>query len=119
MNLGPSDCYLEVQTREDAILARFTQPVSLCAELAEAASEQLLALLSDEDHKRLLVDFSNVESLTSFMIGQLVMLNRTAEAAGWRFALFNLPLHIREVLDVARLDLLLTMYPDESAALCG
>jgi hypothetical protein len=64
MNLGPADCFLEVQTREDAILARFTQPVSLCAELADATSDQLLSLLSDKDHKRLLVDFNNVESLT-------------------------------------------------------
>jgi anti-sigma B factor antagonist len=119
MNLQSSDEFLEVQTREDATIARFTRQMSLCGELAEAVSERCVSLLSDSGRQRLLVDFGNVDSLSSFMLGQLVRLNRTAQAAGRKFALFNLKLHIREIFDVSRLNLVLSLYDDEAAALRG
>ncbi len=119
MDLQLSDCFLEVQTREDALIARFTRPVSLCGEVAEAVAEQLATLVSESGRQRLLLDFGNVDSLTSFMLGQLVTLKRKAEAAGKRLALFNLSPYVRQILEVARLNLLLSLYEDESAALQG
>lgn len=119
MNLQLSDCLLEVETREDVSIARFTRQVSLCGQLAEAVAEQLVSLLSELGRQRLLVDFGNVQSLTSYMLGQLVRLNRTAEANGGRLALFNLSPYVRQIVEVARLDLLLSLYDDESAALRG
>ena len=79
MNLKSTDKFLDVETREDAIIARFTRRMSLCGEVAEAVSEQFVSLLSDSGRQRLLVDFGNVDSLSSFMLGQLVRLNRKAE----------------------------------------
>jgi anti-sigma B factor antagonist len=119
MSVQLSNALLEIETREDALIARFTRQVSLCAEVAEAASERLASLLSKPGRQRLLVDFGNVQTLTSFMLGQLVKLRHTAEAAGRRFALFNLSPYVRQTLEVARLDLLLSLYDDESAALRG
>jgi anti-sigma B factor antagonist len=119
LNLQLSDSLLEVETRQDVLIARFTRPVSLCGQVAEDAAGQLVSHLSESGRQRLLVDFGNVQSLTSFMLGKLVMLNRTAEEAGKQLALFNVSLHIWEILDVARLTLLLTIYDDESSALRG
>lgn len=119
MNKQPLDCRLEVETRENALIPRFANPVSLYGQVAEDAAEQLVALLSKTDRKQFLVDFGNVLSLTSYMLGQLVRLSRLAEADGRRLALFNLPPHIRQILEVARLNLLLSLYGDESAALGG
>jgi anti-sigma B factor antagonist len=119
MNLQSSDDILEVMTREDAVIARFTRQMSLNGEVAEAVAERFVSLLADLDRQRLLVDFGNVDSLSSFMLGQLVKLNRTAEAAEKRFGLFNLRLHIREILDVSRLNLILSLYQDEADALRG
>ena len=53
------------------------------------------------------------------MLGELVRLNRAAEAAGGRLALFNLAPGVREILGVTRLNLLLLLYGDESDALRG
>jgi anti-sigma B factor antagonist len=119
MNVQSSDDFLKVETREDAVIARFTRQMSLCGDVAEAVAEQFVSLLSESDRHRLLVDFGNVDSLSSFMLGQLVKLNRTAEAAGRKFGLFNLRLHIREILDVSRLNLILALYTDEADALRG
>lgn len=119
MNLQLSDSMLEVEAREHVFIARFTRQVSLCGQVAEIAAEQLAALLSEPGRQRLLVDFGNVQSLTSFMLGQLVRLNRTAEVNGRRLALFNLSPYVRQTVEVARLDSLLSLYDDESAALRG
>lgn len=117
MNLQLCNGLMEVETREDAVIARFTRQLSLCGEVADAAAEQLSSLLSEAGGKRLLVDFGNVQTLTSFMLGKLVRLNRTAEEAGWRLALFNLTPFVRQTLEVARLNLLLSLCDDESDAL--
>lgn len=119
MNLQTSNDYIEVETRQDAIIARFTRQVSLSGQLAETIAERLMTLLSGAGSQRLLLDFSNVQSLTSFMLGKLVALNRTALTAGRPLGLFNLSPYVRQILEVARLNLLLTLYPDESAAQLG
>jgi anti-anti-sigma factor len=119
MNLQRSNSLLEVETREDVLIARFTRQVILCGEVAETAAERLERLLSEPGRQQLLVDFRNVDSLTSFMLGRLVMLHRAAEAAGRRVALFNLSPDVHQILEVARLNLLLPLYDDESAALRG
>lgn len=117
MTLQSSVGLLEAEMRKDAIIARFARQVSLCGQVAEDAAERLKSLLTETSRKRLLVDFGNVESLTSFMLGQLVMLNRTAVAGGKQLALFNLSPYVRQTIEVARLNLLLSIYDDEAAAL--
>jgi anti-anti-sigma factor len=117
MILQSSNGLLEVEKREDVIIARFPRQVSLCGQMAEGVSEGLASLLSEPGQQRLLVDFENVQSLTSFMLGQLVKLNRTAESSGRRLALFNLSPYIRQTLEVSRLTILLSLFEDESAAL--
>jgi anti-sigma B factor antagonist len=119
MNVQLSDCLLELQTREDAIIARFTRPVSLCGQVADSAAEQLASLLTETGRRRLLIDFGNVESLTSFMLGKLVTLNRKAESAGRRVVLFNVTHYVHQILEVSRLTLLLSLVENESAALAA
>jgi len=119
MNPQPSNSFLGVEMREDVLIARFTRQMILSGDAAEAVAERLGSLLSEPGPKRLLIDFGNVESLTSFMLGRLIMLNRAAEAGGRRLALFNLSPEVRQILEVARLNLFLALYDDESAALRG
>lgn len=117
MNLQLASGLMQVETRENVLIARFTRQVSLCGEVAEAAAEQLSSLLSEAGRQRLVVDFGNVHTLTSFMLGKLVRLNRTTEASGRRLVLFNLTPYVRQTLEVARLNLLLSLCEDEAAAL--
>ena len=117
MELQPPDICLEVEPRSDVIVARFTREVVLSGQVAESAAERLQSLLPDLGHRRLLVDFGNVASLTSLMLVKLIRLNQATEAAGGRLALFNVPPIIRDIFDVTRLNLILLLYDDESAAL--
>jgi anti-anti-sigma factor len=98
-------------------VARFSSEVTLTGQQAEAVAEELRSLLKDFGSRRLLVDFSNVASLASLMLGKLVNLNREAEAVGGRLALCNLKPVIYEIFDVTRLSKILAIYRSESEAL--
>jgi anti-sigma B factor antagonist len=108
---------LAVERRPDAVVARFTREVVLSGPQADAAAERLTALLAEVGRRPLLIDFSNVRSLSSLMLGKLVGLRRVADAARARLGLFNLSPDVREILEVTRLHLLLSLYGDESDAL--
>jgi anti-sigma B factor antagonist len=110
---------LEVEARGDVLVARFTREVVLSGQVAEAAAERLASVVPELGGRRLLVDFRNVRFLTSLMLGKLVLLNQAAEAAGGRLALFNLSPDVREIMEVTRLNLILSLYDDESGALRG
>jgi anti-sigma B factor antagonist len=110
---------LEVERRGDAVIARFPREVVLTGSEAEAAGEQLNALLAEPGLRRLLMNFGNVRSLSSLMLGKLVGLNSAAAAAGVRLALFNLRPEVREIFEVSRLNLLLRLHGDDADALQG
>ncbi len=110
---------LEVEPRGDVLVARFTREVVLSGQVAEAAAERLASVVPELGGRRLLVDFGNVRFLTSLMLGKLVRLNQAVEAAGGRLALFNLSPDVREIMEVTRLNLILSLYDDEPGALRG
>lgn len=58
---------------------------------------------------QLLLNFCNVEYLTSVELGTLIALNKYTRSAGGQLILFNLTPLVREVFTVTRLDTLLTI----------
>jgi anti-sigma B factor antagonist len=113
----PLECCLQVERRGDAVVARFTREVILSGSQAEEAAAVLMALMAELGRRPLLVDFGKVRSLTSLMLGKLIGLNRAAESAGARLAIFNLRPDVRDILEVTRLNLVLSIYNDEPDAL--
>lgn len=111
------DGYLEVERRDDAVIARFSREVVLTGLEAETAAEQLTALLAEPGRQRLLIDFGNVRSLSSLMLSKLIVLHRAAGSAGMRLGLFNLRPDVRGILEITRLNLILSLYGDEAEAL--
>ena len=114
----PDSC-LGVERRGDAVVARFACEVVLSGPRADAAGAGLRALLAEPDRRPLLVDFGNVRSLSSLMLGHLIALRKAAEAAGVRVALFNLRPDVRGILEVTGLTLFLRLYGTEAEALQG
>src|SRR5438309_2191271 len=97
-------CCLGVERRDGAVVARFTRELVLSGPVAEAAAERLTALLAESGGGPLLVDFGNVLSLSSFILGKLAGLSRAADSAGVWLALFNLRPDVRGVLEITRLN---------------
>jgi anti-sigma B factor antagonist len=119
MELQQPDGVLTAEMRSDAVVARFTSEVILSGARADVASKWLTALLSQAGQLPMLIDFGNVRSLTSLMLGKLAELGRAADSAGVRLALFNLRPDVREILEVTGLNLILRLYDSEQEALKG
>ena len=83
------DALLNIEMRQEVAVARFAYPLILGGQIAEAVAEKLTSLLPELGQKRLLVDFANVRSVTSLMLGKLIQLHNAANAIGTRLVLFN------------------------------
>jgi anti-anti-sigma factor len=118
MTQQPDDGFA-IERRSDAVVARFTHEVVLSGPHAEVAGEQLTTLLAELGQRPLLVDFGNVRSLSSLMLGKLAGLSHAAKSAGVRVGLFNLRPDVRGVMEITRLNVLVRLYGSESEALQG
>jgi len=108
--------WLTIEAVGEVAVARFVPDVVLTGQEAQAIAEHLLALLA-EPGRRLLLDFANVRSLSSLMLGKLVEFKRAAESAGGRVALCSPQPDVRAILELTRLTRVLPVYPGEQEAL--
>jgi anti-anti-sigma factor len=100
-------------------VVRFTREVVLTGQQAEAVGEELTRLVGESGPGGLVLDFGNVRSLSSLMLGKLVRLNQAARDAGGELALCNLRPDVQAIFEVTRLTQLLRIYPGEPEALRG
>jgi anti-anti-sigma factor len=112
-NLGP----LQIEQAGNVTIVRFPPCLILTGTTAEAASDQLGRLVAGKGPCRLLLDFGNVQSLTSLILGKLITLRNKVKAGGGRLALCALNPDVQQIFEVTRLTQYLDIYPDEQEAL--
>jgi anti-sigma B factor antagonist len=108
---------VEVETIGDVTVASFIDRKILVEENIRVLGEQLLNLVNESDTKKLLLNFGNVEYMSSAVLGMLVTLNKQVKAAGGKLVLFNIDPQIREVFAITNLEKLFVIRGDEQAAL--
>jgi anti-sigma B factor antagonist len=96
--------------RNDGTVVRIVDgKVFVDEETTHRIHDQLLALAEEPDTQSLVLDFSNVDFLTSAALGTLVQLHKKLAEAGRQLKIRNLRPQIYEVFTVTRLDLLLDL----------
>ena len=101
---------LKEGTSGEAIAVHFTGcNVSLDEETLDCIHDQLLALADEPSESDLLLDFGNVDYLTSTALGTLVGLHKRLLARGRRMAVGNLSPQVHEVFAVTGLDKFLNL----------
>ena len=108
---------LQMEQAGEVTVVRFLQAIILTGTTAEAVSDQLGGLVEDKYHCWLLLNFGNVQSLTSLKLGKLIALHNKVQTAGGRLALRALSPDVYQIFEVTRLTELLAIYPDEPQAL--
>jgi anti-sigma B factor antagonist len=94
----------------DVMVVHFTGcKVWLDEETLEPIHDQLLALADEPSESDLLLDFGNVEYLTSAALGTLVSLHKKLLAGGRHLTVGNLSPQVHEVFKVTKLDKLLDL----------
>jgi anti-anti-sigma factor len=109
---------LELVPVGDVAVLRFRQRSLLVANLIQAVAEQLRRAVEGGYHK-LVLNFANVESMTTAMVGQLIGLQQTIESKAGRLVLCNVDAFVLEILKVLNLSRRFTVVADEQTALDG
>ena len=79
--------------------------------------DELYSLVDQKNQTRLLLEFSEVQYMASYMLGKLVGLKRKVQKAGGQLKLCRLNPPITEIFRVSGLDRVFDIYADEHSAL--
>src|SRR5262249_25569259 len=112
---------LEAEHIGDVTVVNFVDRKILDEQNIQIIGDQLFSLVDEEssqrDCKKFLLNFSNVEYLSSAALGKLIALNQKVKGIGGRLVLCNIHPDIREVFEITRLSTFIPIQEDEQAAL--
>ena len=113
----PAPPRLLIHWIRDVTVVNFNDSSILDGAQVEQIGEQLYELVDHKDRKKLILDFSNVQLLSSSALGVLITLRTKAEQIKGRVVLCGLRKDLRKVFKITRLDKLFTFCDDEEKAL--
>ena len=108
---------IEVEEIGDVAVIEFIDKRILDEQNIQLIGEQLFELVDDMGKRKLLLNFANVEYLSSAALGKLITLNKKVRGAGGQLALCNIKPEIKEVFSITKLDKVLKIYDGEESAL--
>ena len=84
-----------------------------------AQVKETLEPLVTQKAKRILLDFSAVTYVDSSGLALMIETLQRIQGYGGKLALFGLRKTVRHIFEIARLDQIFSIFPDEAAALAG
>jgi anti-sigma B factor antagonist len=117
MSSQPRRRRLEVEDIGEVTVVNFTDKKILDEQNIQIIGEQLFSLVDELGRRKLILNFSNVEYLSSAALGKFITLNKKVNAAGGRLVLCNIDPQIYEVFEITKLNKLFNIQKEEQAAL--
>ena len=113
--------YRRIETSEirDITVVTFIERKILEAAHILELGEELLQLVEKDGNKDLLLDFSNVEFLSSAALNKLIILDKKVKAKSGQLKLCNMMPEIREVFVITRLNQLFDIVDTREKAMDG
>jgi anti-sigma B factor antagonist len=108
---------LHVEEHGSDTVATPLAPRILDEEQIQAFGDDLVALVEQRRPTRMVLDFRNVEALSSEALARLFSLKKKLAAAGGSLKLCGIRPELLEVFRITRLDTVLEILPDLPAAL--
>jgi len=110
---------LSVQVVADVSIVNFVDRKILDEANIQELGRELFHLVEEEQRKKLLLNFSNVEFLSSAALGKLITLDKKIKKVGGTLKLSNIRPEIYEVFAITRLNRLFDIKDDEADALAA
>lgn len=85
-------------------------------DLVEEVGEELRSLVKDRDRSKILLNFRNVQYVSSTMLGQLAHLDREVKKAKGQLKLCGLGPVLRDTFRIGHFEPLFSIYDDEESA---
>ena len=108
---------LELEPIGDVTVVNFVDRKILDDQNIQVIGEQLFSLVDEQGLRKILLNFSNVEYLSSAALGKLITLNKKLQQAGGKLILCNIDAQIFEVFEITKLDRFFKIIKEEQAAL--
>lgn len=110
---------LDIETVGDVTIARFVDKKILDENNIQMIGTELFGLVEDDGRKRIVLDFANVEYLSSAALGKLITMDKKVKAAGGKLRLCSIRPDIYEVFAITKLNKLFDIRDSQDAALKG
>lgn len=117
MSSQPRRRRLEVEDIGEVTVVNFTDKKILDEQNIQVIGEQLFSLVDELGRRKILLNFSNVEYLSSAALGKLITLNKKVNASGGKLILCNIDPTIYEVFEITKLNRLFNIQKEEQTAL--
>jgi len=117
MSQPPRRRRLEVEDIGDVTVVNFVDRRILDEQNIQVIGEQLFSLVDEVGRRKILLNFGNVEFLSSAALGKLIALHKKLQAVGGRLILCNIDPEIYEVFEITRLDRFFNIQKEEQTAL--
>jgi anti-sigma B factor antagonist len=110
---------LRVELSGDVAVVHFLDKRILDEPTIQAIAEQLFSLVDTDAHRKLLLNFTNVEYMSSAALGKLINLHKKLAGLKGKLAMCNVIPQIFEVFAITKLDKIFKIFPDEAAAMAS
>jgi anti-sigma B factor antagonist len=117
MSSQPRRRRLEVEDIGDVTVVNFIDRKILDEQNIQKIGEDLFSLVDELGRRKLLLNFANVEYLSSAALGKFITLNKKVQGAGGKLILCNIDPNIYEVFEITKLNKLFNIQKDEQGAL--
>jgi anti-sigma B factor antagonist len=112
----PEHRRLRLTRAGDVLILEFVDS-RLSSDLADEIGEEFRAAAAREEVKKILLDFSGVDSACSNLIGNLVILNKRMREIGGRLKLCGICPYVRQILAMTKFDAVLDIAENRTDAL--
>ena len=117
MTQQPRRRRLEVEDSGDIAIVNFIDKKILDEQNIQMIGDDLFRLVDELGRRKILLNFGNVEFLSSAALGKLITLNKKLQTANGRLILCNIDPQIHEVFEITKLDKFFNIQKEEQTAL--
>ena len=108
----------DIQTVDACTVARFLDSRILDEATIQVVGDQMYRLV-DSGLLKIILDFSNVEHLSSAALGKLINMKKNVDAVGGELRMCSIRPELKKIFDVTKLSKLFDIKKDQAKALKG
>jgi anti-sigma B factor antagonist len=116
---APVQRRLDIEDVGDVCVARFIDKKILDENNIQIIGNQLFGLVEEDGRKKIVLDFTNVEYLSSAALGKLITMDKKVKASGGKLRLCNIRKDIYEVFAITRLNKVFDIRNTQDEAIAG
>ena len=117
--MGSGTRRLDIEEIGDITIAKFIDKKILDENNIQVIGNQMFGLVDEEGRTKIVLDFSNVEYLSSAALGKLITMEKKVKAAKGKLRLCCIRPEIYEVFAITKLNRLFKICEDQERALEG